>query len=190
MNINASINHRDLDALSGVGCSTADLPGLNSVYQPQIRIVNRRRISHLVLGIFDQGAALQGGQAGAVELHGNRVEREVKLPRDLCGRRVILQPILELVAFARQQSAIGFHRVAIKVYFLAVRRLGPDGGAQRSGREQDHGAGVVLVARIAGGRSVSRWRRLRDRQQRRCQQYDGKGDIEWCFHDVLGMTPG
>ena len=156
--VNPGVDHADLDAVIE---GTGDLPGVRSVAlaapgrkradQRQVGIeTGLRRVVRLVIRRLHLRRGADDAERGAVQLHGNGVERNVELASDVRRGGVRLQPLLEVVPERRQLGPIRLHGVAREVDLLSSRGLGLDVRRERIAVELDDRASCV---NRCGGRS-------------------------------------
>lgn len=120
--VDARVDDRDLDALAGaLRARGRQLPCLKGIDQPEVRVVVRcRTIKSLVFGIQDLRRRANRGEAGAVQLHGDGIERDVKLAGDPSPRSVLPEPLLEVVPQCRELRPMGLHAIAREIDLLSL----------------------------------------------------------------------
>ena len=143
--VDAGVDDRDLDAVAGaLRARGRQLPCLKGIDQPEVRVVVRcGAVESLVFGVQDLRRRADRGEAGAVQLNGDGIERYVKLAGHPSPRSVLPEPLLEVVSKCRELRSMGLHAVAREVDLLAFGRSGLFVGCKRSAFELYERAGLV-----------------------------------------------
>ena len=164
--IDAGVDDCDLDVGAGTRHAAALCPCRGCADQRDIGVGSVRVVQALVLRRLHHRRGRHLPQRRAVELHRDRIQRDVEFAGDLGPRHVGAQPGLVVIAQRRQLGAIGLGVGVAEIDLLALRRLGLDVGRERIAVElHDCGAGVLgravrrgAIAVLAGLRDAERQR--------------------------------
>ena len=128
--------------------ATSRIPGTGGV-DDVVALTQVRMVKRIVLGALHHWRRFDRGQRSPVQLHRDRVERNIVLAGYLCSGRVCSQPLFEIVPQIIQLGAIRFHDVAVEIDFFAVWWLGRRIGTYWIAFELDNRTRIVDCRALA-----------------------------------------